>query len=81
MTETQLKRIDDRTNQEQGNQLSDGDEIMIKDGISISKFSKEAMGLGKDVYSEEGNTPAILQKVYVLYDKQVCRAGFRVPNK
>ncbi len=47
MTEIQLKRIVDSTNQEQGYQLSDGDEIMIKDGVSISKFSKEAMGLGK----------------------------------
>jgi hypothetical protein len=36
---------------------------MIKDGVSISKFSKEAMGLGKEVHSEEGNAPAILQKV------------------
>ncbi len=37
MTEIQLKRIVDRTNQEQGDQLSDVDEIMIKDGKSISK--------------------------------------------
>jgi hypothetical protein len=40
MTEIQLKRIVDRTHQEQGNELSDGDEVMIKDGKSISKFSK-----------------------------------------
>ena len=33
MTEIQLKRIVDRTNQEQGNQLSDGDEIMIMRGL------------------------------------------------
>ncbi len=67
MTEIQLKRIVDRTNQEQANQLSDGDEIeiMIKDGVSISKFSKEAMGLGKEVYSDEGNATTILKKVYV----------------
>ncbi len=38
----------DRTNQEEGKQLSDGDEIMTKDGVTISKFSKEAMhGPGK----------------------------------
>jgi hypothetical protein len=71
MTEIQLKRIVDRTNQEQGNQLSDGDEIMIKDRVGISKFSKEAMGLGKEVYAEEGNAPTILKKVYILYDKYV----------
>ncbi len=71
MTEIQLKRIVDRTNQEPGNQLSDGDEIMIKDGVSISKFSKEAMGLGKEVYADEGNAPTILKKVYVLYEKYV----------
>ncbi len=71
MTEIQLKRIVDRTNQEQGNQLSDGDEIMIKDGKSISKFSKEAMGPGKEVYADEGNAPTILKKVYILYDKYV----------
>ncbi len=47
MAEIRLKRIVDRTNQEQGNQLSDGDEIMIKDGVGISEFSKEAMGLEK----------------------------------
>jgi hypothetical protein len=41
MTEIQLRRIVDRTNQEEGKQLSDGDEIMTKDGKTISKFSKE----------------------------------------
>jgi hypothetical protein len=67
MTEIQLKRIVDRTNQEEGKRLSDGDEIMVKDGVSISKFSKEAMGLGKDVYEEEGDAPIILKKIYILY--------------
>jgi hypothetical protein len=71
MTEIRLKRIVDRTNQEQGYQLSDGDEIMIKDGVSISEFSKETMGLGKEVYADEGNAPIILKKVYVLYEKYV----------
>ena len=52
MTEIRLKRIVDRTNQEQGYQLSDGDEIMIKDGVSISEFSKETMGLGREVYAD-----------------------------
>jgi hypothetical protein len=71
MTEIRLKRIVDRPNQEQGNQLSDGDEIMIKDGVGISEFSKEAIGLGKEVYADEGNAPTILKKVYVLYEKYV----------
>ena len=71
MTEIRLKRIVDRTNQEQGYQLSDGDEIMIKDGVSISEFSKETMGLGKEVYADEGNAPIILKKVDVLYEKYV----------
>jgi hypothetical protein len=49
ITEIQLRRIVNRTSQEEGKQLSDGDEVMTKDDVTISKFSKEAMGLGKDV--------------------------------
>jgi hypothetical protein len=52
-------------------QLSDGDEIMVKDGERISKFSKQAMGLGKYVYAEDGNAPLILKKTYLVYDKYV----------
>ncbi len=81
MTEIQLKRIVDRTNQEDGKQLSEGDEIMVKDGVTASKFSKEAMGLGKDVYEEEGVTPIILKKIYILYDKYVVKDSvFPVSN-
>jgi hypothetical protein len=29
------------------------------------------MGLGKDVYEEEGVAPTILKKVYILYDRYV----------
>ncbi len=36
---------------------------MVKDGENISKFSKEAMTLGNDVYAYEGNAPAILHCV------------------
>ena len=46
MTEIQLRRIVERTAQEAGDQQSDGDERMDKDGENISKFSKEAMTLG-----------------------------------
>ena len=69
MTEIRLRRIVDRTNQAEGSQLSDGDELMIKNGVSISNFSKEAMGLGKDCYDEEGAAPMILKKIYILYER------------
>ena len=71
MTEIQLRRIVDRNAQEGSDQHSDGDERMVKDGENISKFSKEAMTLGDDVYACEGNAPEILQKVYLLYDHYV----------
>ena len=81
MTEIQLRRIVDRTNQAEGKQLSDGDELMIKNGVSISKFSKEAMGLGKDCYDEEGASPMILKKIYILYDRYVGKDSvFPVSN-
>ena len=44
---------------------------MVKDGEDVSKFSKEAMTLGDDVYEISSNAQQILQKVYVLYDKYV----------
>jgi hypothetical protein len=68
MTEIQLRRIVDRNAQEGSDQQSDGDERMVKDGQNISKFSKEAMTLGDDVYSYEGNAHEILHKVCTLYD-------------
>ena len=71
MTEIQLRRIVDRNAQEGIDQQSDGDERMNKDGESISKFSKEAMTLGEDVYAKEGKAPEVLQKVYLLYDYYV----------
>ncbi len=71
MTEIQLRRIVDRNAQEGSDQQSDGDERMVKDGQNTSKFSKEAMTLGEDVYAYEGNAPEILHKVYTLYDLYV----------
>ena len=71
MTEIQLRRIVDRNAQEGSEQQSDGDERMIKDGENISKFSKEAMTLGDDVYAHTGKAPIILRKVYELYDYYV----------
>jgi hypothetical protein len=29
------------------------------------------MGLGKDVYDEEGTAPIVLKKVYIIYDKYI----------
>ena len=78
MTEIQLKRIlADRTNREEGKQLSDGDEVMVKDGVTISKFSKEAMGLGKDVYEEERVAPIILKSnIHIVHLER-----FSIPGK
>ena len=59
MTEIQLRRIVDRNAQEGSEQQSDGDERMVKDGENISKFSKEAMTLGDDVYAHTGKAPII----------------------
>ncbi len=75
MTEIQLRRIIDRTPSDAGDQQSDGDERMIKDGKDISKFSKEAMTLGDDVYELDGIAPIILKKVYLLYDRYVGEDG------
>jgi hypothetical protein len=47
------------------------DERMVKDGENISKFSKEAMTLGDDVYAHTGKAPIILRKFYALYDYYV----------
>jgi hypothetical protein len=71
MTEIQLRRIVDRNAMEGIDQQSDGDERMVKDGHNISKFSKEAMTLGDDVYICTGKESEILQKVYALYDHYV----------
>ncbi len=62
MTEIQLRRIIDRTSSDTGDQQSDGDERMTKDGEDISKFAKEAMTLGDDVYELDDIAPIILKK-------------------
>jgi hypothetical protein len=71
MTEIQLRRILDRTRSDMGDQQSDGDERMTKDGEDVSKLSKEAMTLGVDVYVFNDHAPILLKKVYLLYDKYV----------
>ena len=42
---------------------TDGDETTIKDGCRISKFSKEAMEIGKDVKE------SLKEKVFKVFDK------------
>ncbi len=49
MTEIQLKNIVERLQGDEKATKTDGDETMVKDGITISKFSFEALGLGPDV--------------------------------
>ncbi len=70
MTEIQLKNIVDRLGKESVTG-TDGDEFIIKDGIKISKFAKEAMEIGFDV--EE----TLRRKVYDQFtsyvgDDSVC---------
>ena len=37
-------------------------EWMVKDGENISKFSKEAMTLGDDVYAHTGKAPSFYER-------------------
>ena len=64
MTEIQLKNIVDRLGKESVTG-TDGDEFTIKDGIKISKFSKEAMEIGPDV------NVRLQQKVYDQFTSYV----------
>jgi hypothetical protein len=49
MTEIQLRRIVDRVALNKSDAVTDGDETMIKNGVTISKFSKESIHLGDSV--------------------------------
>jgi hypothetical protein len=49
MTEIQLKNIVDRLQSEKKDNKTDGDETMVHNGVVISKFSCEALGLGEHV--------------------------------
>jgi hypothetical protein len=64
MTEIQLKNIVDRLGKESVTG-TDGDEFTIKDGIKISKFSKEAMEIGPNV------NVRLQQKVYDQFTSYV----------
>ena len=58
MTEIQLKNIVDRLQSEKKDTKTDGDETMVHNGVVISKFSCEALGLGEHV------TDAIKNKIH-----------------
>jgi hypothetical protein len=62
MTEIQLKNIVDRMGADPDTK-TDGDETTIKDGHRISKFSKEAMEIGKDVKE------SLRVKVFEIFDR------------
>ena len=49
MSEIQLRRIVDRLAKTTSTQETDGDELMQKNGKTVSKFSKEAIHLGDEV--------------------------------
>ena len=65
MTEIQLKNIVERLQMEEKDTKTDGDETMVKDGVVISKFSREALGLGDDVDHQ------LKQKIYDCVSKWV----------
>ena len=54
MTEIQLRRVVDRLSltESEEEQATDGDEVMVKDGHTISKFSKGAMHI-ESVHDDE----------------------------
>ena len=66
MTEIQLRRIVDRNTHEGIDQQSDGDRRMTKDGENISKFSKEAMPLGDDVYARRQGSRSSAKGVRIV---------------
>ncbi len=62
MSEIQLRRIVDTMASGSADQGTDGDEVMQKDGKTISKFSKEALEIGAAV------SEVILKKVRKVFD-------------
>jgi hypothetical protein len=62
MSEIQLRRIVDKMAMESSEQGTDGDEVMVKDGQTFSKFSKDALEIGEDVGA------FILDKVRKIFD-------------
>ncbi len=49
MTEIQLKNSVERLQSKEKDTKTDGDETMVKNGVTISEFSLEALGFGPEV--------------------------------
>jgi hypothetical protein len=62
ISEIKLRRIVDKMATEASEQGTDGDELMVKDGQTFSKFSKDALEVGEDVDA------FILGKVRKIFD-------------
>jgi hypothetical protein len=62
MSEIQLRRIVDKMATKASEQGTDGDKLMVKDGKTFSKFSKDALEIGEDVGA------FILGKVRKIFD-------------
>ena len=52
MSEIQLRAIVQNMDKHRAGQQTDGDEVMVKDGVTISKFSREALEVGSNVGSQ-----------------------------
>ncbi len=75
MTEIQLKNIVDRLGKETVTG-TDGDDFTIKDGIKVSKFSKEAMKIGFDV-----NKTPCWRRLRVPHQKWLTQNSHQVRGK
>ena len=62
MSEIQLRAIVQNMDKHRAGQQTDGDEVMVKDGVTISKFSREALEVGSNVGSQ------ILGKIRRIFD-------------
>ncbi len=69
MSEIQIRSIVDRLDTEVADQGTDGDETMLKDGKTISKFSKAAMKIGSAVAKGVRNALSILFNQHIGQDK------------
>ena len=63
MSEIQIRNIVDRLDDEEAEHGTDGDETMVKDGKTISKFSRLAMSLGPQVCKE------LRDALFALYNR------------
>ena len=62
MSEIQLRAIVQNMGKQRAGQQTDGDEVIVKDGVTISKFSREALEVGSNMGSQ------ILGKIHRIFD-------------